>query len=220
MTARRPAVVAFDVVETMFSLGPVGEALRPLGVPLDLYFTRLLRDGFALAAAGSFCPFPDLARATLHALTSTADETGIDGVLRAFGELPDHPDVRPALELLVQGGVTAMALTNGSAGPTERLLERAGLSHLVDAVVSVDEVRRWKPAPNPYNHLVATTGRPESEVAMVAVHSWDLHGARAAGLVTGWCARHEGRPSTVFDAADVSGADLVVVVEGLLALPR
>jgi 2-haloacid dehalogenase len=211
--------VAFHVVETMFSLAPVGEALRPLGVPLDLFFTRPLRDGFALAAAGSFRPFPDLARATLTSLSTSAGETDIDDVLQAFGELPDHPDVRPALELLAQSGVTAVALTNGSTAPTVGLLERAGLTHLIGAVVSVDEVRLWKPSPSPYHHLVYVTGRRASEVAMVAVHSWDLHGARAAGLVTGWCARHEGRPSPIFDAADVSGADLVAVVEALLALP-
>ncbi len=53
----------------------------------------------------------------------------------------------------------------------------------------------------------------------MAVHSWDVHGAARAGLTTGWCSRREGRPVAGLQPADVSGDDLVEVVEGLLALP-
>jgi hypothetical protein len=60
--------VAFDVVETLFSLAPVEEALRPVGVPLPLFFTRLLRDGFALAAAGGHKPFREVAASALRGL--------------------------------------------------------------------------------------------------------------------------------------------------------
>lgn len=61
-------------------------------------------------------------------------------------------------------------------------------------------------------------GLPADRVAMVAVHAWDLHGARNAGLVTGWASRLEETYSPVFDPPDVSGVDLVEVVEGLLAM--
>jgi 2-haloacid dehalogenase len=56
-------------------------------------------------------------------------------------------------------------------------------------------------------------------VALVAAHSWDIHGARQAGLATGWVGRLEGRPPTVFETADVFGPDLVSVVAALLAWP-
>jgi len=51
---RRPEAVVFDVVETMFSLGRVGDALAEAGQPTstELFFTRLLRDAFALGSAG------------------------------------------------------------------------------------------------------------------------------------------------------------------------
>jgi 2-haloacid dehalogenase len=54
---------------------------------------------------------------------------------------------------------------------------------------------------------------------MVAVHASDTHGARRAGLTTGWASRREGARSPVFDPPDVVGRDLVEVVEGLLNLP-
>jgi len=56
-------------------------------------------------------------------------------------------------------------------------------------------------------------------LALVAVHGWDVHGAKSAGCSTGWCARLEGRLSTTFNVPDVSGDDLLTVVERLLALP-
>lgn len=57
------------------------------------------------------------------------------------------------------------------------------------------------------------------DVAMVAMHAWDLHGARGAGMLTGWAARLEGRWAPVFTAPDVVGDDLVQVVERLVSLP-
>ena len=84
-------MVAFDVIETVFSLAPVRDALAPLGVGVDLYFARLLRDGFALAAAGDYRPFRDVARSALTAMTTDASAADHDTVIAAFGELPAHP---------------------------------------------------------------------------------------------------------------------------------
>ncbi len=218
--ARRPAVVAFDVVETLFSLAPVAEALQPLGVALDLFFARLLRDGMALTAAGDFRPFTDVARAALAALAPDAGDDDAAELLDAFGRLPPHRDVHPALRALSAEGVRIVTLTNGGAENTTKLLDRSGLAELVEHVISVDEARAWKPAVAPYRLAADIVGHPPSDLALVAVHSWDVHGAHAAGLVTGWCSRLEDRYPTVFTPPDVSGADLVTVVGELLALPR
>lgn len=55
-------------------------------------------------------------------------------------------------------------------------------------------------------------------MALVAVHAWDIHGARRAGLLAGWVSRLEGHRSDLFDPPTVSGPDLVTVVRELLAL--
>lgn len=113
MTAKRPAVVAFDVVETLFSLAPVAQALEPLDVALDLLFARILRDGFALAAAGDQQPFQDIARAALGALAPSASGQQSERVLASFGQLPPHRDAEPALAELAAAGVPVVTLTNG-----------------------------------------------------------------------------------------------------------
>jgi 2-haloacid dehalogenase len=219
MTARRPAAVAFDVVETLLSLAPVEEALRPLDVPLPLFFTRFLRDGFALAAAGDHQPFPAVASSALRVLAPGRSDAARRAVLEAFTRLPAHADAAPAMERLVAAGVQVVTLTNGGAEATIRLLAAAGLDRYVDRAISVEEVGRWKPRPEPYRHAVSVLGRGPGEVALVAAHDWDVHGAKRAGLVTGWCSR-SGQPfPDVFAPPDVSGPDLVAVADGLLGLP-
>ncbi|HSJ45616.1 MAG TPA: haloacid dehalogenase type II [Euzebyales bacterium] len=216
----RPLVVAFDVNETLFSLDGVGRALDEVGAAdgtLQRWFSQVLSDGFALTCAGDFVPFRELARHTLERMLD--DDEVAATVLRRFAHLDPHPDVRPALERLVDAGVPAVTLTNGHADMTAQLLERAGLRHLVASCHDVGEVRRWKPAPLPYTHCAQRNEVTPERMAMVAVHSWDVHGARRAGLVTGYASRHEGGTVTAFEAADVNAVDLPGVVEGLLALP-
>jgi 2-haloacid dehalogenase len=220
----RPVVVAFDVIETMFSLDAVGQRLAAVGAAPDRlgeWFARLLRDGFALSASGSYQPFGTVAGEALRAvLPGCPTDAEVRAVLEGFLELDAHPDVEPAMRRLRQRGVRIVTVSNGSAQVTSSLLERAGLDSFVEQVLSVDDVRVWKPAAAPYLHVATSTGVAPASVALVAVHAWDMHGAGRAGLVTGWASRHEGRFAATFDPPDVTGRDLVEVADGLLALPE
>jgi 2-haloacid dehalogenase len=217
-------VVAFDVNETLFSLVRMRPAFEVAGLDpaqVPLWFARLLRDGFALTAAGDYRPFSELAASALRDVgQGGVDDGTVEQVLAAFSELDPHPDVAPAFELLREADVRIVTLTNGAAALTAGLLERAGLSSYVERCLSVEEVRRWKPAPEPYLHAAAESGVAPGRMALVAAHSWDCDGARRAGLVTGWVSRLEGRPPDVFARSDVEGDDLVEVARGLLALGR
>lgn len=217
---QRPLVIAFDVNETLFSLDAIQARLDAIGVPentLETWFARVLSQGFALTAARSYVPFQDLAHATLARLLG--DGGAAAHVLDAFTQLEPHPDVRPALERLADADVPAVTLTNGHAETTRQLLERAGLASLVSHCLDVGEVSCWKPAALPYEHCARRCEVVNERLGMVAAHSWDIHGAQQAGLVTGYVSRLEGAPVPHFAPADVSGSDLVEVVEQLLGLP-
>jgi 2-haloacid dehalogenase len=219
---RRPLAVAFDVVETLFSLDAVEAALAEAGPGApgrDLFFNRLLRDGFALAASDGYWPFREVADSALAATSNGLDAAARARVLAAFSRLDAHPDARPALARVRAAGLPVATLTNGSAAVTQELLDRSGLADLVDRVISVDEAQAWKPAPAPYRRAAEQLGVVAGQLALVAVHAWDVHGACRAGLVTGWASRLEGRFPPIFDHPDVTGANLVEVVDGLLALP-
>jgi 2-haloacid dehalogenase len=219
-----PATVVFDVNETLFSLDALEAAFGEAGLPdgaMPLWFARILRDGFALAATSRWRPFRALAAEHLQRLLLAHDrpagDDDVDRVLAAFAELDAHPDVRPALERLRDAGVPAATLTVGDAGLTRTLLDRADLGDLVTATLSCDDARLWKPRADAYHHAARTLDVPAGELALVAVHSWDVHGAHEAGLRTGWCSRLEGERISGFSAPDVTGESLVEVVDGLLA---
>lgn len=219
---RRPRLVAFDVIETLMPLEPLRERFTDLGLPggaLETWFARTLRDGMALTAAGDYRPFRPVAEGALRAVAGRrADDAAVAHVMDGFAALPASPDAEPALRRLADAGVPAVCLTNGAAATTAAFLERAGLTGLVDRVISVEEVGRWKPPPIVYRHAAAVTGVPGDRIALVAAHAWDCHGAKRAGLSAGWVSRLEGRYGEVFEPPDVTGDDLVEVVDRLLAL--
>ncbi|WP_026877153.1 haloacid dehalogenase type II [Jiangella gansuensis] len=221
--ALRPLVIAFDVIETLFPLEPLRRRLVRAGQPghvLEVWFARLLRDAFALVATDSYRSFGEIAASALRSSTGgELDDEQARAVLAGFAELDPHPDVVPAVELAREARVRMVTLTNGSAQTTSTLLRRAGIAHDIEQVLSVDDVQRWKPAPQIYLHAAHRTDVVPARVALVAAHAWETHGAHRAGLTTGWVARLEDDFPAVFEPPDVTGRDLVEVVRGLLALP-
>lgn len=219
----RPRVVAFDVIETTFSLESMRARLEDFGLPgpaLEVWFARTLRDAFALAATDCYAPFGDVASAALESL---AVEHGLNitparvaAVLQEMGELDPQPDAAAAMQRLRSDGIRIIALTNGPSAVTQRLLDRAGLSPFVERVVSVAEVRKWKPDSTVYRYAADVSGVATGELALIAAHAWDVHGAKSAGLLTGFVAR--GQPFPKFMAApDVIGESLIEVAQMLAA---
>jgi 2-haloacid dehalogenase len=219
----RPPVVAFDVVGTLFSLDPVGRRLSDAGLregALNEWFGRFLRDAFALDRVGRYVPFRDVARGTLEVMLAEQGQgpEKAAGVLQAFAELPAHPDVRPAFGQLRSAGIRIIALTNGGADTTQRLLAKAGLVDFVERTISIDEVRHWKPHREVYRHAARVVGVTATTLALVAAHAWDILGASRAGLTTGWVSREEKLFHPAMAEPTVHGDTLPEVVAGLLAL--
>lgn len=219
----RPRIVAFDIIETVFSLESLREPLRAVGLPgeaLELWFASSLRDAFALAAVDEFKPFRQVLEAALgevvtrYGTGATASET--EALLDGFGELSPHPDAAEAFGLLAQAGVRIMALSNGASSSTKKLLRRAGLGDAVERVVSVDDVKLSKPRREVYAYAAGVAGVEPGQMALVAVHPWDVNGAKAAGLMTGYVARGKPFPA-VMTAPDVRGETLVDVARALIA---
>jgi 2-haloacid dehalogenase len=222
--ARRPQVVLFDLFETCLQL----EGLRPrftaLGRPgheLELFFARLLHQGMAMSLAGEAPPFAEVAADMLRR-TSGRDLTDdqVASVLDGFAALPVHPDVAPALRRLAEAGVTAYGFTHGSAATAATALTAGGVRDLFADVFSCAELRTFKPPARVYHWACDRVATAPARTALVAVHSWDVHGAVSAGLLGGFCERLEGRIPDGVARPHVAAPALDDVVEGLLALPE
>jgi len=220
--SRRPAVVAFDVIETLMSLEPLRARLTDIGQPpglLEAWYTRTLRDGMALSATGDYVGFADVAEAALRGLAHyTISDEQVAHIMAGFSELPAFPDAQPAITSLTEAGLRVACLTNGSASVISSFIDRAGLGPAVDRVISVSEVYRWKPAGVVYLYAAEVLGVSPDRMALVAAHDWDCHGAKRAGLTTGWVSRKSGGFGAPFAAPDVVGEDLTEVAAKLLAL--
>jgi len=220
-----PELVVLDVNQTLSDLEPLRQRFSGAGAPehlLDTWFAGTLRDGFALAATGSARPFPEVGAAVLTGLLSHVDgltlpvQEAVAGVLEGVKELQVHPDVPDGLRVLADAGVRVVTLTNGPLAQSATLLERGGLDGLVERRLSVEDARRWKPHPDAYRYAADSCAVALQRCAMVAVHPWDLHGAAAVGMTTGWIDRHGVPWPPVFTPPAVTGRTLGQVAHGLL----
>jgi 2-haloacid dehalogenase len=182
-----PGLIVFDVNETLLSLEPIRRNLEKIfgaDPPIGEWFARLLHASLVANTLDAFRPFDDLAA---EALINLAGRRGL--LLRAedavaavdMGSLPPHPDVPEGLSRLSQAGFTLIALTNGSSAVAKSQIENAGLAEMLDRVVSVDEVGRFKPDPAPYHHASDVMGVGVQDSVLVAAHDWDCAGAMTAG---------------------------------------
>lgn len=219
----KPSVVAFDVIETLFSLRPVAARFVKAGLheaDLPVFFAQMLRDAFALEASGVYRAFREVAGANLAVLLATRGVRGgddvIESVMAGFGELPAHEDVRPALERLRSAGVRVITVSNGAAESVHKLLARSDLSELVELVVSIDEVKRWKPSREVYLHACRKSGTLPANTVLVAAHAWDVHGAKQAGLRAAWVMRMDKAFHSAMSPPDFRADSLTRVVQSIL----
>jgi 2-haloacid dehalogenase len=134
--------------------------------------------------------------------------------METMRRLPAHPDAEEAFRILSGADLRIVAPSNGARAATAALLAAAGLDAYVAQVLSVDDVQRSKPRREVYLHAARAAGVGPTALAMVATHPWDLHGAKAAGLITGFVARGQPYPS-VMHPPDVTGDTLSDVARAL-----
>jgi 2-haloacid dehalogenase len=220
---RRPRVVLFDVFETMLQVAALRTRFVDVGLPdhgWELFFTRAVRDGMALTLAGGAPPFGEVARAALRTTAGhRLSEEALDHVLAGFRELPPHPDVEPALMALTRARIPAYAFTQGSAAVACAALDRAGLRTYLRDVLSTEKIGAFKPPARVYHWACQQVEFPPERVALVAAHSWDVHGAVRAGLIGGLATRLEGAVPDVVEPPHVAAERLDTVVDRLIALP-
>jgi 2-haloacid dehalogenase len=80
-------------------------------------------------------------------------------------------------------------LSNGSTGMLNALVANSGLDRVLDATISVDSQKIFKPAPEAYRLIESTLHVPPAEVLFVSSNPWDACGAKAFGLKVAWIER-------------------------------
>ncbi len=195
---RRPRLLIFDVNQTLSAMGPLHARIADLGLPEQLattWFAGVLRDGFALTAAGATAPFAEIAAESLRVLFSTdAPNRGLQDavtyVMEGFASLGVHPDVVTGLDALATLDLRLVTLSNGPVSVAQSLLTVAGVRHHFERLLSVEDIGAWKPAAPSYAYALAQCQVAPADAMLVAVHPWDTDGAARAGLASAWINRN------------------------------
>ena len=207
--------LVFDVNETLLdvaALDPMFQQLFEDASTRKEWFYTLEENWLTATITNRYQPFGDLAKAALIMVgerreveVSEADQQAlIDGIM----QLPAHSDASEALALLQKEGFTLTALTNGTLAAVQKQLSFAGLAEFFDQVLSVDTIKRYKPAPESYRYAAEQLGIRTADFTMVAAHAWDTAGASAAGCRSAFV----GRPGKVINPAGPVVIDLAVEI--------
>ncbi|MGZ8585986.1 MAG: haloacid dehalogenase type II [Actinomycetota bacterium] len=219
-------VIVFDVNETLLDLKtldpPFAEVFGDASARPE-WFTRLLHASLVATATDTYEDFASLARRTLRVVgsrrgrrISDGDEEAILGTMR---RLPPHPEVPDALARLRSAGFPLATLTNSSTAMMRAQLEHADVLEAFDHTFSVDEVRRYKPFPEPYRMAAARLGVRPDELRMVAAHDWDVWGATRAGCAAAYVVRTDA-PFVVGEPPEIVGPDLLAVAGSIVDADR
>ncbi|MBC7723919.1 MAG: haloacid dehalogenase type II [Burkholderiaceae bacterium] len=192
-----PLVIVFDVNETLSDMSPLAAWFEEVGAARLLaatWFAGVLRDGFALTAAGSSAPFADIASESLREQLRGVDlarplSEAVEHIMDGFAGLALHSDVAEAVRRLRASGFRLVTLSNGSTGVAQRLLSTADIGDEFEMLLSVEDAAGWKPLRAAYEYAATACSVDAGDMLLVAVHPWDIDGASRAGLRTAWINR-------------------------------
>ncbi len=123
-------------------------------------------------------------------------------VLSAFPEVPD------TLQRLKAGGMKLAILSNGSPAMLAAAAANAGITDLLDAVLSVEEVKVYKPHPAVYGLACKRLNVVAERICFLSSNGWDAYSAKAFGLRVLWCNRFGQAPERIPETPDAQIATL------------
>ncbi len=198
----QPTAVLFDAYGTLFDVHSVvqrAEALFPgQGRALSLAwrdrqieYTRLC--SMSGGDGRHYRPFWELTRAGLrHAakqLQLALTPEGEEALMQQYLRLDPYPENAEVLRELQRRGVPAGILSNGSPEMLQAVVQHAGFAPLLQQVLSVQPVRRFKTDPATYALGPVAFARPAREILFVSSNGWDAIGATWYGYTTLWVNR-------------------------------
>lgn len=213
--------LAFDVYGTLIDTNGVVAALQKLINDDAVKFSQTWRDKQLEYSfrRGLMQNYENFAVCTSQALdyacafhkASLTDQQKAE-LLGIYRVLPAFNDVKEGLTRLKVAGFRLYAFSNGKADALEMLLDNAGIRDLFLGIVSVDDIKTFKPSPGTYCHFLRKAGATGCSAWLISSNPFDVIGAISAGLKSAWVRRS---PEAIFDPW---GIDPTITVSNLLDL--
>ena len=215
-------IYVFDAYGTLFdvhsAVARVKAEIGPHAEPMsELWRIKQLEYTWTRTLMGEYRDFREL---TAQALDYAAARFGgmpaelREKLLSAYERLDAYPDAAPTLRKLKEKGAQTAILSNGTPDMLDSAVQSAGLGELIERVLSVDAVRRFKTGPETYALVDQAFDVPRTAISFQSSNRWDIAGAQKFGFRTVWINR-AGHPD---EYADLPPSAVLRSLDGLLTL--
>lgn len=206
----KPKAILFDAYGTLFDVYSVGllaeqlfpgqgTALSQLWRDKQIEYSRLVTTS---NYGAHYRPFWDLTRCALvYAVkklvvpqagqSMAAFDAPIDRLMNQYRSLSAFPENQAVLQDLKRRGIVTGILSNGDPAMLNLAVKSAGLTELLDHVISVDPIRKYKTAPEAYALGEQATGLRARQIGFVSCNAWDALAATWYGYQTLWVNRYQ-----------------------------
>jgi 2-haloacid dehalogenase len=214
----------FDAYGTLFDVdsaarsaqNSLGEKWQPLS---ELWRAKQLQYTWLRGLGGRHADFWQVTGAALDFALSTLQLE--DPALRArlmnlYLALDAYQEVPETLKRLKATGMKLAILSNGTPAMLAAAAANAGIASLFDAILSVEEVKVYKPHPSVYELACERLNVAAACVCFLSSNGWDAYSAKAFGFRVLWCNRFGQMPERIPETPDAQIATLAEVPDIVL----
>jgi 2-haloacid dehalogenase len=226
MTIKLPGIQAcvFDAYGTLFDVNSAARmeqaAIGPKWQPVaELWRAKQLQYTWLRSLAGRHADFWQVTGDALDFALATMQIE--DPALRArlmnlYLHLGAYPEVPDTLQRLRQAGMKLAILSNGTPAMLAAATANAGIAEFFDAVLSIEEVKLYKPHPAVYGLACKRLNVKANQVCFLSSNGWDAYSGKAFGFHGLWCNRFDQAPEHIPQTPDAQITTLAELPEIVL----
>jgi 2-haloacid dehalogenase len=222
-------LIAFDAYGTLFdvySMGQLAEELFPghgqafalMWRDRQIEYTRLVTiSDPSPGGSKHYLPFWELTIRSLHyvckrmGLNLTAENE--KRLMDQYAKLTSFEDSLAVLRIIKERGLSTAILSNGSREMLSTVVDSNGLKPYLDQVVTVEDVRLFKTAPQAYELLLKAFPVKREEILFVSSNAWDALAAKWFGFDVFWVNRLGHPFEEIGEKPNYEGNSLIKVLD-------
>jgi len=222
-------LIAFDAYGTLFdvySMGQLAEELFPGNGPAfalmwrdrQIEYTRLVTmSDPSPGGSKHYLPFWEL---TVRSLRYVCKRMNLNltpdcelRLMNQYAKLTSFEDSMHVLRAIKDKGISTAILSNGSKEMLATVVEGNGLTPYLDKVVTVEDVRLFKTAPQAYELLLKAFPVNKEDILFVSSNAWDALAAKWFGFDVFWVNRLGHPFEEIGEKPNYEGSSLSKVLE-------
>lgn len=112
-------------------------------------------------------------------------------LIDAYDCLNCYDDVLESLKYFKANNYTSVILSNATNEMLNKALDYNKISAYIDNIISVDDIKIYKPHPEVYHYSIKRLNRGKEDILFVSSNPWDVAGATAFGFEAVWLNRQD-----------------------------